>query len=244
MRYVRPDESWVGATVAGTVDATYVNTWLCLGDPSHPVRGTNLSLTATRASAIAADVVAVCHHNIPVGATVTALGGAIPTSAWPGGRIPRNWVRRLETPTTTAAITLAVTGGPYVVGELYAGKSRTLACPLFLGREVDGGALVEWEGLGLHPPFSPGVSAARRASGETLVTESELRAIEAWWEATDSGRIPSLVIPDDAVNDAWLAVFRYTATDEGPGMAPGSPSEPEALFRLQLEIVEIPRIRW
>jgi hypothetical protein len=47
-----------------------------------------------------------------------------------------------------------------------------------------------------------------------------------------------LIIPDDNLNDAWLAVFRYSVSDTAPG------TYPTALHLVTFEFLEVPRVRW
>lgn len=239
MRMVSPHRSLLFAAVSGTVDADYQAAWLTDGRPGFPVRRTgDLSLTVTPAASKLVDVVAVCHHNIRQAASI-ALGGSlsstIPTVAHPPDGIPHNWYRRLAEPVSVATLELDVTGNtdPIVIGELVAGLSWAPEAGIRSGRQVDGGEPFAWEGeFSVTPPYDPGVAAPRRLSGELALTGDEWSEFLAIHAAQRNGTRPVLLIPDDTVNDAWLAVFRF-----GDSLVGGT-------HFVTLEAVEIPRVRW
>jgi hypothetical protein len=237
--------------VSGTVDAGYVNTWLTDGRPSFPVRRTGtLSLTVTPSAAKMVDVIALNHHNVRAAATVTlggSLSSTIPTVAEPPDAIFPNIYRLLTTPVSVSSLVLGISGNTVpVITSLYAGPSHTIT-PLRLGRVRDPSVTFEWEGEMLtQAPYDPGISDPRRWRGDCVIDETELQEVEDWYLSTRRGTRPTLIIPDDNYNDAPLAVFRYNAVDLAPGAYPvGSPfTEPEALFQVTFEFVEIPRLRW
>lgn len=252
MIYLRPDESIIGAPVSGTVDADYVNSWLTDGRPAFPVRVTGtLNLTVTPAAPLPVDVIALHHHNVRAAAAVTlggSLSSTIDTRAPFADGIFPNIYRKLTTPVSVTTIVLGISGNTVpVVTSLYAGLSRELETPLRLGRTRQPAVPFEWEGETLtQAPYDPGLSEPRRISGDCIVTETGLNEIEDWYASTRRGTRPTLIIPDEAYNDAWLAVFRYTVQDLAPGTYPvGSPNpEPQALFQVNFEFVEVPRVRW
>jgi hypothetical protein len=246
MRYVRGDESLLFEPVSGTVDATYDEDWLTDGRPNFPVRTTgNLSLTVTPGATLTGvDVIAIHHHAVKQAATITLSGSVsstIPTAAWPPDDIPKNWFRKLTTPVSVSSLGLAVTGNtdPVIIGGLFAGKSRTLEEFLMLGRTVDPGQPFRWEGeYGTVPPYDSGNGPQRRMTGQAYLTDAGLDDVEAWYLSTRSGTIPTLIIPEDDVNDAWLVTFHYTAQDFA------NAERPNARYSVNFEFAEIPRVRW
>lgn len=245
MRYVRPDLSLNGSAVSGTVDADYDNDWLVDGRPAFPVRVTgSFSLTVTPAGSPAPtiDVIALIHHNVRQAATVT-LGGdlssTIPTVPEPPDGIFPNIYRLLSTPDSVSSLVLGISGNTVpVITSLYAGLSRELT-PLHLGRTEDPAEPFQWEGEGLtQAPYDPGVSDPWRSAGECILTDDELEDVRDWYLSTRRGTRPTLIILDDAINEAKLVVFRYKAVDLAP--AP----YPDALHTVSFEFVEIPRVRW
>lgn len=240
MRFVAPYRSLMFAPVSGSsVDSGYLQSWLTDGRPGYPVRVTGtLNLTVTPAVATSVDVIALCTHNIRQAATVTlggSLSGGITTAAMPPDNIPLNIYRRLTSPVSVTTIVLGVSGNtdPIVIGELYAGLSYKFPITFRHGLLVDPGQPFAWEGpFTLMAPYDPGVAVPRRLKGELLLTTAELAELTAWYQSTRNGTRPSLIIPDDAVNDAWLAVFQYTVTTDG------------ANHIVSIEIAELPRVRW
>lgn len=246
MIFVRPDESLLGSSVAGTVDATYTADWLTDGRPAYPVRRTgnlSLAMTPVGSPAPSCDVFAVHHHNLDAAATITLSGDVsttIPTDGVPPDLIRNNWYRRITAPVPVDSLTLAITGnsGP-IVTSFYAGLGRELETPLFLGRGIEPSEPFAWEGEArLQAPHDPGYAEPRRLRGECVLTEDGLTDVRDWYASTRRGTRPTLIIPDENYNDAWLVVFRYTAQDFAPG------DYPDALHAVTFEFVEIPRLRW
>lgn len=240
MRMVSPHQSLMFAPVTGTVDATYDKDWLTDGQANYPVRKTGaLSLAVAPSPAIAIDVIAVCHHNIPQAATIALTGditSTIPTAAHPADGIPHNWFRLLEAPVAGVdALILGVTGhtDPVLIGELYAGLSFAPELPLRAGQQLSPGQVARALGeFGIVAPYDPGFSPPRGISGELALSDAELASLIEIHLAQRLGSRPVLVIPDDAVNDAWLGLFDFTETRTG------------GHHFVQIDIVELPRVRW
>jgi hypothetical protein len=239
MRFVSPHQSVMFAPVTGTVDADFDPDWLTDGRPTMPVQktGGSISLTVTPAAALNVDVIAVCQHAIRAAAAITlggSLSSTIATAAYPPDSIPVNWFRKLSSPVSTSSIVLGVTGNtdPVIIGELYAGLSFEIASDLETGRTFDPGAPFSWEGYAVQPPYDSGFSSPRRMRGQLQPTDAEYASLVACYQAVRRGTRPALVIPNDAVNDAWLSVFQWTESLVG-----GS-------HIVTIEIVEIPRVRW
>jgi hypothetical protein len=258
MRYIRPDESLMFSPVTGTVDTDFQANWLMDGLPGYPAQTTgSMSLTVTPATAMEVDLIVVCHHNINQGATITlggSLSSTIETQAHPPDGIPTNWYRLLDTPVSVSSLVFAVTGQggspaeAVIVGELYAGLSRTLPA-LHLGRQLSPGAMFPWEGqFSSLAPYDPGVHRTLRVRGTCILQETELNELHAFYVSQRNGNRPVIIVPDYPVEAAWLCQFNYDAADFVPGdasAAVGSPGvETQAMFTVTLEIVEIPRLRW
>lgn len=247
MRYLRNDESLLYAPVSGSVDADFVNDWLTDGRPEFPVQVTGtLALTVTPAGSPApmVDVICLHHHNVREAATVTlggSLSSTITTAPLPPDGIFPNIYRRLTSPASVSSLVLTISGNTDpVVCSLYAGFSRTLERPLFLGRTRNPAQPFAWEGESLAHPNDNGLSDPLRLRGECILSEAGILEVEAWYQSTRRGSRPTLIIPDDDYNRALLAVFNYSVTD----LAPGDYDDMDALFQVSFEVVEIPRVRW
>lgn len=254
MRYVSPHLSIIGSAVAGSVTATYLNSWLTDGLPGYPARTeADLSLTVSPSPAQMVDVIAVCHHDINEAASITlggSLASTIETQPHQSNDIPANWYRLLDTAVSVSSLVLDITGngGPVHVGELYAGLSRTLPA-LRLTRRLAPDKVFPWEGeFSSLAPYDRGLNPALRITGNFVLTETELNELDECFLAQRNGNRPVLILPDYPVNVAWLCQFNYEAEDFVPGTAPvdGSPvaDEPVALFTASMEIVVIPPLRW
>lgn len=238
--YVRPDESFMFGTVTGTVDAEYDADWLIDGRGSRPVRNTtNLSLTATAPSARTVTLIAICNHNIA--GTITVGGQAIGPATLGADGIYSNPYATVALGSQTS-LALSCNGSPAIIGELYAGTSRTLErFQLHTGAELEEADPLTWEGdASSIPPYDPGVADARVLRGETLVSDTGLNDIRAWYRSTRRGTRPSLIVPIDTVNDAWLVTFTYRV--ELVRIHPSTPGQ--SIHRVQFEFVELPRVRW
>jgi hypothetical protein len=237
MRFGRFDQSVYGATVTMTPDATYLASWLTDGRPGYPVKKTGGSLSATVTASLSVDMFSVINHNIKQAASIGLSGGVtntISTAAWTAEGIPLNWVRVLTSPVSISSIGLSVTGNtdPVVVGEFYAGLS--IEFPDFLhGRRFDPDRPFAWEGeyssLG---PYDSGVSAPRRVSGSIALDDTQYATLQEVFLSQRNGSRPVAWLEDDAVNDLWLAQFDYDSEHR------------EGSWFINLEIMEIPRVRW
>jgi hypothetical protein len=239
MRYVRPDESIMFWGVTGTVQTTYSAAWLTDGLPGFPARGaTSLSLTAS-GSARTISLLAAVNTNIT--GTIGISGGVtatIPAATYRKDAIPLNsWVA--ITPVVGAtSLVMAVTQTPAIVGELYAGTSRTLERDLLVEPDFDPADTFPWEGeFSSLAPYDNGIDF-RRLAGQTIVTQTGMTAIEDWWTSTRRGSRPTLIVPFEEKNDAWLVVFQYRAKSlyrDPAGVQ---------MYQVSFEFLELPRYRW
>jgi hypothetical protein len=244
--YVRPDESFYGGTASGGTIATDFNrNWLVDGRPGRPAKATTTGMAWTvlpAASVANCGLVAVCNHNLDAAIVIAVTGGlagniTVPTH--PADGIPLNPFT-LFTPATVSTLTLTASGNSVavVVGEIYAGRYRTLERQIRLESSHAPIDPLEWEGeFGSVPPYDAGI-AARTLRGTTYVTAAGLADIQAWYESTRRGTRPTLIVPDSLTNDAWLVTFSYRYA---PIKAPDGSTH---LYRVELEFVEVPRTRW
>lgn len=223
-----------GASVSGTVDDTYDPDWLTDGIPGTPVQvaGGGLSLTATPAGSPSCDLFAIVNHTISVNATVGgSASGTIVAGALDDDGIRLNPFLRLGSPVSVGSVSLSASNpDPAIVGEFYGGLSVALEA---YELHFDAGDPFPWEGeFTSIAPYDPGLSYQRRLYGEVVLDDAGYALIQHWYAATRRGTRPSLVIPDDAINDAWACLFRYQRRYE------------ETVHFVTLEILEIPRTRW
>lgn len=238
--YMRPDESFLYGSVAGTVEATYTNDWLLDGRPHYPVRGTTgLALTATAPAARTVGLIAIVNHNITGTTAITGdITATVPAATVGADGIPLNPFVSV-TPTSASSLVMTVSQTPSIVSLLMAGQKRTLERTLQTRPVFDPGEPFEWEGeYGGINPYDSGV-AARRLSGETVVSDVGLAEIQAWYLSTRSGTRPSLIVPISTVNDAWLVRFRYQW--EPALIHPADPRR--SIHIVTFEFAEIPRVR-
>lgn len=239
--YVRPDENWAfDGAVAGGAATDYLDEWLVDGRWGRPVRATSgtIAWTVTNPSA-EVGIVAMCNHNVSVNGAITgSVSGTLTAPALPPNGIRINpWVA--VTPTATTTLTLTITGNSadVIIGELIAGKMRTLSPgasvqnqntrydDFFAGEEGEFGSI---------PPYDRGLT--RRAFDFTqYYTGSQLDDILAWRDAQRAGSRPSLIVPDSTKNDAWLV--RFSGVSHGKASAIG-------VYEVDLEFIEYPRSRW
>lgn len=244
--YSRPDEWFtLNGTVtltAGTVDSTYEASWLCDGIPGTPVLCTSGSATfrVTNTSA-QVGIIAVCNHRLDAGQTITVSNGlsatiTTPTPTPPNG-IPLNPFTTV-TPTSVSALDFAISGTStnVLIGEIIAGKLRTLTRPTMKSDERGMGNFtrkIESEFASI-PPYDEGLDARAPWKGTFLLTTSDLADVIAAYQAQRNGRRPMLVVPDASVNDAWVCFM------QAPQYRPLGP----AFWSVTLTFVEVPRSRW
>lgn len=241
-----PDESLIGATVTGTVDDDFFAEWLTDGRPGFPVKTTgDLSLSVALASPVAVGIVSPINHTITPGNTLDLGGditGSIAALAARRHGIARNpfaLIAQTSPATPVSNLTVGVSGntGAVVLGELWAGAVYELEWPLFSEPDFDPGQPFEWES---SLPPNDDMQEIRRLAGDTLLSDVGLAQVEGWWESTRKGTLPSLIVPDSLVNDAWLVTMRYV-----PHSIWLHDTDPlQSLHNVHLEFVELPRTRW
>lgn len=243
--YSRFDESFGGGTVTGTVESTYNANHLLDPSPLRPVRGTTgLTLTATAPAARMVGIIAMLNANLTGTSSVGAF--TVPAATLGADGIYLNSFVTM-TPGSLSSLVMTVSQTPSIVGGLWAGVRRQLERQLLVEPTFDMGEPKEWEGEApSFPPYDPGISDRRRLTGTTIVSDSGLEAIHAWYRSTRKGTLPSLIVPIGDINDAWLVTFRYTWNPYSYLSADIRAASPMArsLHRVAFEFTEIPRVRW
>jgi hypothetical protein len=239
-RYSRPDESFIGGSVSGAVDVDFNANSLINGSPGDPVKKTGgLSMTATSLAAVNVGIVAACNHNTPAG-TITIGGGvtaSIVVPAYPANAIPLNNYA-LVTPVSASSVTVAASGS--VMGELWVGAVRTLERGIMVDADLAPAPTFEWIGeFGSIPPNDEETDF-RTLGGTAIVSETGLADIVEWWRSTRRGIYPTLIVPFDGVNDAWLVTFTYSVkiSWKHPTTPAGS------IYKVTFDFKELPRTRW
>jgi hypothetical protein len=240
--YVRPDEVWsyagAVADTAGATDSDYTNEWLCDGRAGRPARATSGTVTWTITNPSAeVGLICVANSNSNVNATIGGSVSATVTAGALGGQAIRKNGFATVTPAACTTMTVGFSGASasVVVGEVIAGKYRTLTRPVYTddNTELTDFARAQEMDLSSIPPYDPGL-VARTWSGSFIVTSAEKDDILAWYEAQRGGTRPSLVVPQTTVNDAWVCFLQKPSFSPAGGI----------YWTVQLSIVEVPRVRW
>jgi hypothetical protein len=240
--YVRPDEMQTlygtVATTAGATDSDYLDEWICDGRAGRPARATSGTVTWSITNpSMEVGLVAVCHCNADVNATIGGgVSGTVIAGALQANGIRLNGFLAVA-PTAITNLTVAFSGAAsaVVLGEIIAGKRRTLTRPVYTEDEttVDDFTRTVDVDLASIPPYDAGLEG-RTWSGSFVVDSTERDNILAWFRAQRAGTRPSLVIPIETVNDAWVCFLRR------PTFRPVSGRH----WSVSLTIDEVPRVRW
>ncbi len=241
--YVRPDENWAfEGAVSGGAATDYTDEWLCDGKSGRPVRATSgtQAWTITNPSG-EVGVVAMCNHSVSVNAVLTGGVSAtlLPPALPPNGIRLNPWISM--TPANITTLTVTITSNPLdvIIGELIAGKLRTLTPGAsirtqqtleddFLSSNVDEGEFMS------VTPYDRGL-VRRKFQFTQYYTDTVLADIRAWREAQRAGTRPSLIIPNSSLNDAWLVRFNGLSYRKASGIG---------VYEVQMEFIEYPRQRY
>lgn len=243
--YMRPDEIWsfstaATATAAGT-DTDYLASWAIDTRPGRPYRS-DASTFSLQIQATCGEVgmVVVANHNLDLGKLITIFSTSflVSTQTRPDG-IPLNPFI-LRAPANTTALTIASTSSANsanpVLGEVIAGKYRTLTRGLRLDDAAFGHDMFSADPqseFASIPPYDKAL-AQRTITGSQVVSSSELDDLRGWFESQRGWTKPSVIVPDANVNDAWVVTVRnfgYRKVDAN-------------LYDVRLEFKEYPRSRW
>lgn len=239
--YIRPDELWSlngsVSTTVGATDSDYTDDWLVDGRCGRPARATNGTVTWSIANTSAeVGLVAVCNANPDVNATI---GGGL-TGTVTAGALTANGTRQNGFQTFTPASISTLTVGfsaaaaAVVVGEVMAGKYRTLTAPRFDSPvEFDDFRLDTGAEFSSIMPYDRGLEG-RKITGYNYYSKTDRDLIIEWFRAQRGGSKPSLIVLDSSINDAWVVqLLKPTYTQAGPNA-----------WRVDLTFVEYPRSRW
>jgi len=225
-------------TGGGPAATTYNINWITDGVPGRPVNaGSGTALwTATGAIAKPITLVALINSNVDIGAIVgTTIGPTPPVLS--AGRVPYNPFTYNPAGASGTVVTVSVTANTtnIVAGMIAGGTARTLERPIMPGARRD------WSTFNRQPDPQMGNIAvyrtdkyARSFSGSTTMTQDGLDALMAWYDSTNDGELPSLIVPDPDRNDCWCVKFG----------AFGWQKQSPTLFEVTLTFVEYPRRKW
>lgn len=265
--YIRPDKNWA---LFGTVsdgsptdgDPDHELSWLVDGRPGFPLRlnsSTNAISIQNPDGGIDINLVAICHHLLDAGLTVTISGGAFGTiqiPAYPVNGVPFNAWDTVSagspapppgSPDSIVTLTITITGntGDIVIGELIAGEALALEPSLRIDTAnfglrtfVNGPSQNALSGI---PPYSERAEA-RAIRGSQYYSQAMLDAILDWYRAQDAFPypVPSLLILDsDDATDARLVTFASE-----PRWTRAGPEGSEIEFLVEVDFNEYPRTRW
>lgn len=212
MKFISPANMiTLGATVTGTVETGYIANALCDGDPQNPVRttSTGASFSASGTSKAGVNGVVLAHTNLDGGINVTiggGLSGTLVTPAVPGDSIPLNgW--KLVAPATTGSVSISLSGNSQtvVLGELISGVLETIGL-LTGGTYHEDDYRIAGDSIVRRIGYDMGY-AARLLEAQMIVTSTELASLEAWRRASRQTARPSVIIPFEDQNDAWLVIW-------------------------------------
>lgn len=252
--YMPPYLNWglfgnVSSGASPGTDTDHDLDWLVDGRPGFPLRLEDIDgvLTVTH-DAATVSLVAICHHLLSAGTTVTLggdLAGVLTAPTIPRNGVPLNFYRVLTPVAGVDSVTLTFAAGAndVLVGEAIIGSTLVLDPPL----KVDGSRFAEIQYVGSRgaalsgiPPYSER-ARSRTIGGSQYYDQAGLDAILEWYDSQDGYAypIPSLIIPDsDIPTDARL-VFLSPPTYSQVG-----PEGSDAQYLVELEFTEVPRTRW
>lgn len=232
----------LNANVTGSVvNATYDPKWLCDNLPGRPVHSGTTSPSWTISNTPNnVNCVAAVNWNLDGSNTINVTGGVTGTITQPEpwGPVPLNGFYYTTTPVQIGSLTIGCSGNSVqvVAGEVMAGFALQLERP------------IDRRGRRIYVPMNNSVSpqmgnvaitpldkSTRRFSGQTVLTDVGLLAVEEWYRSTNDGQYLSLIIPDPLVNDAWAVRFdgEFQYEKFGPN-----------IYMVTLNFIESPRIRW
>jgi hypothetical protein len=237
--FVRGDENaLLNATVSTTVgatDADYTDEWIADGRLGRPVRATNGTATWSLSfSSAQVGIVAVCNCTANVNATI---GGGVSATVT-AGALGDNGIRlngfATVTPASITTLTVGFSGASsaVVLGEVIAGRYRSLPIPSFeigfddyaLDPEAEFSS-INGHDRGLESRVFTGTMNYSTANRDTLMSI---------WRGQRANTRPTLMVYDDTINDAVVGFL------EKPSYQQVGPT----VWRVNVTFREIPRGRW
>lgn len=249
--YVPPYLRWdlFGVVSASNVDTDSDAQNLVDGKEKWPLRLTtnNGTITITN-TAGTVSLVAVTHHLLSAGATVTFGGdisGSLTMPSYPRNGVPLNKAALITAVpgVTSVDLTIAGNGSDLLIGETVIGEYLTLDPPIRIAgsqfREPHYGNDRSNPLSGI-PPYSDR-ARSRPLVGSQYYSTVMRDLILEWWDSQDAYAypVPSLIIPDsDDLSDVRLVMLAEpTYTQVGP-------EDSDVQWLVNLEFTELPRTRW
>ena len=242
MKFMAPDDIMtLYGTVSGGAATGYEDDWLVDGKPGRPAKTTTSTppWVITGPTSKTVSLVVVANHNIDAGKTIAITGGVSVNLTGPAARgngIPVNPWAIVQSPASTNTITVTISGNSValIVGEVLAGTLSDVDKGLLMGATTEylSGSDRTGSSLASLMPYDEGV-VQRSISGTVIGPQATMDALEGWWEATRGDSRPSVLIPYEDLNDAWvghLTNFRAQTVSN--------------LWRITFTFVEFPRSRW
>jgi hypothetical protein len=241
--YMRPDETMtLFGSVSGGAATGYTDDALVDGKPGVPAKtGTSTPpwvITGLASSEVS--LIAAHNHTLDASKTIAITGGVtanLTAPAIPANGIRLNpWVEVSPVTTNTLTVTISSNSVAILIGEILAGKVRRstfnlqqrgagfgIATPAELPAGLNSGLAGYEEGV-----------EARSLVGIWRANDTDYALLLDWFRSTRGGTRPSVIIPDSAVNDAWVVRFaRFEA-------------QPISYrhWHIAVTFVEYPRTRW
>jgi hypothetical protein len=244
--YMRPDEmpTLNQPVTGGPTDTTGLQphspNWLTDGRPGRPTRGTSGSADWIITCALPGSVnfLVAVNTNLDAGLPISVTGdvtGSLLSSRRSDGIGHNPWELVTLTPNVGSLhVIIAGNTNTIVFGEFFAGLARTLR----RGTQPGGNQQKEYRVVRPNMWSSvPGYDVEQDRwwkSYSVIVDHAEFRAIQEWEESTHRGLLPSIIVPDTRVNDAFAVKFL------GFEYFKNGPEE----YHVTLRFIEYPRKRW
>lgn len=228
-------------TVSGGAATGYDDDWLVDGRIGRPAKTTTSTppWVITGSGAKTVNAVVVANHNIDADKTIAITGGVSVNLTGPAARgngIPVNPWALVQSPASTNTITVTINSNSVaiVIGEVLAGTMSDVDKGLLMGATTEylAGGDRPYSHLSSLPGYDDGV-AQRAISGTVIGPQATADALVSWWEATRADTRPSVLIPYEGLNDAWVGHLTNFRDQTVSG-----------LWRLTFTFVESPRSRW
>jgi len=247
MIVMRPHKIWslFQSAACGTVQTTYDAAWATDGIPGRPIKSTSTGIAVTiTGTAGMVDLVVVSHSNIWSPATITLSGDISTSIAVPAARpnnIPFNYFVLLGSPVSVDSLTVTVASNAsnVVIGEILAGLSEEWN---LLSDDNEGTyeifpIAVDDSEITSVPGYSRG-RERRSLRGSNYASATDYTFLNNWMAATWDNTRPSVIIPNENDNDAWVVKLN---TSFSFSQIIGDPSR---LYKASIGFTEFPRQRW
>lgn len=241
--YMRPDEiatysTGVSVTASPGTDTDYQASWAADQRPGRPWRSSSgtFSLRLDFPSAEVGMVV-VANHNLDPSKLITVFSTSFTVSSeTPPDGIPSN-AYLTRTPANTTTLTVGSTSSSNsanpVIGEVLAGKYRTLTRGLRIADTE-----FEEHAYGLDPQaefsslnaYDKGLTN-QGITGSVIVSSSEFDDLRGWFRSQRGWSKPGVAVINGTALVVRMDSFRYRPIDD-------------ALYDVRVAFTEYPRSRW